>query len=59
MKYKNLPVKAWAIKDGGKIMVFDARCPVYWLRRVAASEAAMRGLVNAEIVRVSIKDSRR
>jgi hypothetical protein len=60
MVYMSLPVKAWAIKDRktGDIVIFDARCPVYWLKRVAEADAKARGL-DAEIVRVAIKTVKR
>lgn len=46
---QKLPVKAWAIRHRttGKLVIFDARCPVYWLRKVAVSEAQKRGFTVA------------
>ena len=50
----------WSIVDAssGKPVVFDARWPVYWLRRIAKAEAEKRRLTNVRIVRVSAKATR-
>lgn len=59
---RKMPGKAWAIQDRRtrELVIFDARCPVYWLRRIARDVATERGLTSygshadVEIVRVVI-----
>ena len=44
----------WAIYYRDALVVFDARCPIYWKRNIAAQEAEVHGLSGAKIVKVQI-----
>jgi hypothetical protein len=50
-------VKAWAIvHSGDELDLFDERCPVYWLRRIAKKEAFQRSFKDSRVVRVEIRE---
>jgi hypothetical protein len=46
---------AWGIFHRGGLVVYDARCPVYWKRAIAKAAAEKRGFTDAEIARVELR----
>lgn len=44
-----LPLRAWAVVTArDKLLLCDARCPVFWLRRVAVDWAREHGYADGE-----------
>lgn len=52
---QRLPRFAWALMDDGGIAIFDARLPVFWLRRVAQRYNVERLNGTGTIIRVWVK----
>lgn len=50
--------QGWGIFTNAGMVVFDARCPVYWKRYIAKTAALEHGLGGAKIrkVRMSLSD---
>ena len=46
---------AWAILVNDAIVIFDARCPLYWRRYIARRAAEEHGLTTFEIAKVRIR----
>lgn len=65
MNRQRLPMEAWAIVDRrtGDLALFDHRVPVFWLRRIARSEALEHGYTtcgedaDVRVVRVKLSAS--
>jgi len=47
-------MNAWAIFVNDRLALFDSRCPIFWLKKVAKRTAEERGLQNAEIRKVKV-----
>lgn len=48
-------VQVWAIVDhADRLVTFDARCPIYWFRKIAAVDMKRRGDDTMRVVRVVV-----
>jgi hypothetical protein len=53
------PLKGWAVVDSwGEIDCWDERIPIYWLKRIADSDARERS-IEASVVRVEIRAAKK
>ena len=52
------PIKAWALVDAGsdRLVAYDHRLPITWLRKIAVYELGTKCIGTDRIVRVEIRE---